>query len=138
MKRHTVHGKKTTPQGSGVIQEKNQKKPQPAFRGLQGIISQKIELIHGPIPNVICTLGLTLNRECHLKTYTSTVGLYSYADLQSENMLLLLITCQPKADAQDRETICFHHEKSLPKYNLQQMCLIHSKNHKNAVGNGVR
>jgi hypothetical protein len=107
----------TTTKGWGVSQAKNQQEWQCTVNGLA---CQKIEPIHGPIPNNICTLGLTLNRECHLKTYTRTLGLYSYIDLQNENMLLLLIACETKTDSEKGANICFHHDKLSTKYNLQK------------------
>jgi hypothetical protein len=88
-----------------------------------------------PTPNDICSFGLMLNRECHLKTYTIRVGPYSYAELQNENK----DECGPKTEVEESATICFHHEKlPLSKYHLLQKTCNPLKNHKKTDRKGLR
>jgi hypothetical protein len=81
-----------------------------------------MEEICSPTPNETHTFGLVLNIECDLKIYARRVGLYSYADLQSENKKLLFMRCGPKTEVEESATICFYHEKL-----LLSKCCLHQK-----------
>jgi hypothetical protein len=100
-----------------------------------------MEEVCRPTPNETCIFGLILNTECHLKTCTRRVGLYTYADLQNENKELLLMRCGPKTEIEESATICFHHEKLfLSEYHQLQIrtCCNPFKSHKKAVKTGLR
>ena len=81
-----------------------------------------------------CSIGKSLQEECHKLKYSRKVGLVSIGELEEQARELLEIRTDKRYDA-DIYTICFHHkQKYITKYSDWQLqCCNPWKLHKKSV-----
>ena len=71
--------------------------------------------------NIQCTIGVTLQEECHQKIFCRKTVLTALADLSNEDKELLYWRCEHSFSDVEHGTICDHHMKMyISHYGSQQ------------------